>query len=270
MPQTITEAMLIYGTASFSEKSWVGSFYPEGAAPRDFLGLYAARFRIPRASMLQGWVQKTPDEFRICAKFPRTIVHAGEGRRPDPEKILTGEEARRETDEFLEVMRLLGKKCGPLVLQFPFFARDLIARGEFLERLDQYLGGLPKDFRYGVELRNRGFVCDPLLHILRRHAAAFVATELPYMPHPSELAGEFDLVTTDFFYGRLIGDRKAVDDKTKTFDRIVIDRSDSLARWAELLQGVRGRVEDVYVFANNHFAGHGPATIRDLVARLGE
>ncbi len=96
----------------------------------------------------------------------------------------------------------------------------------------------------------------------------FVATELPTMPHPADFAQRLDLVTTDFSSGRLIGDRKAVDEKTKTFDRIVIDQGDSLARWAELLQGVRGRVQDVYVFANNHFAGHGPATIRDLIERL--
>lgn len=270
--------MLIYGTASFSEKSWVGSFYPEGTQPRDFLKLYAEQFRaveadttyygVPRESMLSGWVEKTPEDFRICAKFPRTIVHAGEGRAPDPQRILTGDEARKDTDDFLHVMKLLGKRCGPLVLQFPYFARDVITRAEFLERLDVYLGRLPKDFRYGVEVRNRGFVAEPLLHILRRHDVAFVATELPYMPHPGELAEKFDLVTTDFSYARLIGDRKAVDLKTKTFDRIVIDQSASLERWTELLQGVRGRVKDIYVFANNHFAGHGPATIRDLVQRI--
>jgi len=267
--------MLIYGTASFSEKSWVGSFYPEGTQPRDFLEHYAAQFHaveadttyygVPRESMVKGWAERTPDSFRICAKFPRSIVHAGEGRQPDPEAILSD---WNETDEFLEVMRLLGDKCGPLVLQFPYFARDLISRGDFLERLDVYLGKLPKDFRYGVELRTRGFICDPLLHILRRHDVSFVASELPYMPHPADLAKKFDLVTTDFFYGRLIGDRKAVDAKTKTFDRIVLDQGPSLDRWAEMLEGVRERVKDVYVFANNHFAGHGPTTIRELIDRL--
>lgn len=265
--------MLIYGTASFSEKSWVGSFYPEGTQPRDFLKHYATQFGaveadttyygVPRESMIAGWRERTPDGFQICAKFPRTLVHAGEARQPDPDKILTDE---KETDEFLEVMRGLGDKCGPLVLQFPFFARDLISRGDFLERLDVYLGKLPDDFRYGVELRNRTFICDPFLHILRRHNVAFVATELPYMPHPAELAKKFDLVTTDFFYGRLIGDRKAVDAKTKTFDRIVLDQGESLDRWAEMLQEIAA--DKIYLFANNHFAGHGPATIRELIDRL--
>ena len=47
-----------------------------------------------------------------------------------------------------------------------------------------------------------------------------------------------------------------------------MDQGESLDRWAEMLQGVRGQVKDIYVFANNHFAGHGPATIRELIDRL--
>ena len=58
----------------------------------------------------------------------------------------------------------------------------------------------------------------------------------------ASLAERFDLVTTDFVYARLIGDRKLVDGKTKTFDRIVIDQSESLDRWAELLSDLSEHV----------------------------
>ena len=79
--------MLIHGTASWSEKSWVGPFYPEGTQPRDYLKCYAEHFPaveadttyygVPRESMVQGWIDRTPAGFVICAKFPRAIVHAG-------------------------------------------------------------------------------------------------------------------------------------------------------------------------------------------------
>ena len=75
--------------------------------------------------------------------------------------------------------------------------------------------------------------------------------------------------TADFFYARLIGDRDAVERQTKTFDKVVVDRSESLGRWAHLLQ-VQAASADGFVYANNHFAGHGPATIaelRELIAR---
>ena len=92
--------------------------------------------------------------------------------------------------------------------------------------------------------------------------------ELGYLPHPAETAEKMDLVTTDFTYARLIGDRKAVDEKTKTFDKLVLDKSDSLEQWTALLQKMMEVVPNAYVFANNHFAGHGPATIRDLFERV--
>jgi len=267
---------LIYGTSSWSEKSWVGSFYPDGMAPAAFLTHYATRFQaveadttyygIPRASMVEGWVRKTPPGFRLAAKFPRSIVHAGEGARPDPDVLLVPEKVASKTEEFLAAMRLLGDRCGPLVLQFPYFNRSVFPQaGPFLERLDAYLATLPDDFRYAVEVRNRWWIKPPLLEILRRRRAALVLVELGYMPHPAEFAARLDLVTTDFVYARLIGDRKAVDEKTKTFDRVVVDMSSSLNLWANLLREMHELVPQVYVFANNHYAGHGPATIRELV-----
>lgn len=268
---------LLYGTSSWSDKSWVGPFYPEGTAPRDYLAHYAEQFgaveadvtyyRVPSGSMVEGWARRTPDGFRMAAKFPRSIVHAGEGPRPDPEVLLLPEHVDEDTRAFLEAMSGLGDKCGPLLLQFPYFNKQVFAGpGPFLERLDLYLGTLPRDFRYAVEVRNRWWIKEPLLHILRRHDVAFTLSELSYLPHPADLAEKLDLVTTDFVYARLIGDRKAIEKETKTFDRIVVDRSESLARWGELLKEVLENVPAAYVFANNHFAGHGPATIRELAS----
>ncbi|HED65895.1 MAG TPA: DUF72 domain-containing protein [Planctomycetes bacterium] len=134
----------------------------------------------------------------------------------------------------------------------------------FLERLDRYLGALPDRFRYAVEVRNRDWIDEPLLDLLRRHRAAFVWVEKNALPHPADLAERLDIVTADFAYARLIGDRRAVDRLTDTFDHIVLDREASLVRWAEMIQRVPASVSPVFAFANNHYAGHGPATARRL------
>ena len=270
---------LRFGTSSWSTKGWVGPFYPPGTPPGEFLPHYATRFdtveadttyyRVPAPRVVEGWERKLPDGFLLAAKFPRSIVHAGEGPRPDGEKVLVSDDARRDTEAFTETMSLLGPKCGPLILQFPYFNRSAFTSpAPFLERLDAYLESLPPGFRYGVEVRNRAWVGEPLLEILRRHDTALVLVELPYMPHPDELAKRFDLVTTDFLYCRLIGDRKAVDAHTKTFDEIVLDRTDDLGRWADFLRPLLERVPETYVYANNHYAGHGPATIEELAKRI--
>jgi len=266
---------ILYGTSSWSEKSWVGPFYPKGTAPGAFLTHYAQHFRaveadntyyaIPSRTLVKGWADKTPAGFVLAAKFPRSIVHGGKEARPDADAVLVPERVGADTERFLEVMGILGAKCGPLVLQFPYFNREAFAGpAPFLERLDRYLGTLPKDFRYGVEIRNRAWLKPPLLEVLRRHRTALVLVELNYMPHPADVAAELDVVTADFLYARLIGDRKAVEAKTKTFDKVVLDRSASLDRWADLLKAMRDRVSEIYVFANNHYAGHAPTTIRDL------
>ena len=59
-----------------------------------------------------------------------------------------------------------------------------------------------------------------------------------------------------------------VDEKTDTFDEIVLDRGARLARWAALLCDLLPRAPVVYAYANNHYAGHGPATIRELADLL--
>ncbi|MEM8882621.1 MAG: DUF72 domain-containing protein [Planctomycetota bacterium] len=270
---------LLCGTSSWSEKSWVGSFYPDQTQPRDFLGYYATQFpaveadvtyyRIPSRSMVQGWRDRTPDDFRLCAKFPRSIVFGGDGPKPEGEKVLVPAHVQGDTEMFLDHMSGLGEKCGPLVMQFPYFNKQAFeSPAPFLDRLHAYLESLPRDFRYAVEVRNKWWVNDKLLDVLRQFDVAFVLVELGYLPHPADVAGKRNVVTSDFIYARLIGDRKAVDEKTKTFDKLVLDKGDSLDRWADLLQGLLEEVPAAYVFANNHFAGHGPATVRDLVSRV--
>jgi len=266
-----------WGTSSWSEKSWVGPFYPRGTKPGDFLRYYATRFdtvevdstyyAVPAARMVEGWERKLPAGFTLSAKFPRAVVHAGAGARPDPERVLVRDAVWDETQLFLERMALLGPKCGPLVLQFPYFNQQVFQdRATFLDRLEPFLDELPPDFRYGVEIRNKTWVDAHLLDLLRRRNVAFVMVDLVYMPHPEQLSRQLDLVTADFAYARLIGDRKRIDARTKTFDKLVVDQSERLERWSSLLRGMQERVPETMVYANNHYAGHGPATIRQLEA----
>ncbi|MHC4846699.1 MAG: DUF72 domain-containing protein [Planctomycetota bacterium] len=270
---------LLLGTSSWSEKSWTGSFYPEGTAPGDQLRHYATQFRtveadvtyyrVPDARLVKGWQEKTPDGFVLSAKFPRSIVHAGNGPAPNADVLLKPDKVWPDVERFLSAMSLLGEKCGPLVLQFPYFNKKAFTeRGPFLQRLDAFLERLPDEFRYGVEIRNRNWLDAELLDTLRRHETALVLVDLLYMPQPADLARTLDLITTDFLYARLIGDRKAVEARTKTFDKIVVDQSRRLSRWAELLRSVQDRVTRAYVYANNHYAGHGPETVRQLEALL--
>jgi uncharacterized protein YecE (DUF72 family) len=274
----VTSPSLRFGTSSWSEKTWLGAFYPSGTKPADQLTYYATQFttveadntyyRIPNSALVRGWRHKTPSGFHVAAKFPRSIVHGGNEQVPDAARVLVHDAIGADLEAYLGGMSELGDRAGPLVLQFPYFNRSAFtALGHFLERLDPFLGRLPREFRYGVEVRNKNWLEKSFFDCLRAHDVAWVAVDLPYMPHPLDLAPDVDPITTDFVYARLIGDRKAVEAATEKFDRIVLDKSPSLERWATWLALQAPRVRETFAYANNHFAGHGPATIREL-ARL--
>ncbi len=259
------------GTSSFSETDWVGPFYPEGTKPRDFLAYYATRYStvevdatyyaIPSRRTVEGWSRKISDDFILSAKFPRSIVHGGEGRRPDPDIVLVPDATHEARDRFLEVMSIMGKRLGPLVLQFPYFAKAVFpSPSEFLERLDAFLDGLPDDFRYAVEIRNRNWLKKPFVDLLRRHDAGLVLVDQSWMPHGDEVVDQLDAVTSDFAYIRLLGDRKEIEAITDTWDKEVIDRGDRLERWADLVSRLVEREVEILIYVNNHYAGHAPAT----------
>lgn len=268
-----------YGTSSWSEKAWAGVFYPPGLPTGEQLSYYAQRYdtveadvtyyRVPDERLVRGWERKTPAGFVLSAKFPRSVVHAGEGAEPDAARLLQPEHCARDVERFLSAMSLLGPKCGPLVLQFPYFNRRAFARPEdFVERLERFLRGLPDGFRYGVELRNKSWLDAPLFELLRARRTALVLVDHAYLPHPDELFERGDPFTADFTYARLIGDRKRIDALTDSLDRVVLDQGARLERWARLLVRARERVPETYVYANNHYAGYAPATIDDLAARV--
>ncbi|HYR68945.1 MAG TPA: DUF72 domain-containing protein, partial [Candidatus Dormibacteraeota bacterium] len=99
------------GTSSFSDESWVGTFYPAGAKSANFLSLYARRFdtveidatfyRIPTAAQARSWAAKVPAGFKVAAKVPQVITH---------EKVLV--DSGNDLKEFLDTMEELGDKLG--------------------------------------------------------------------------------------------------------------------------------------------------------------
>jgi len=235
------------GTSSWSEKGWVGPFYPRGTKPADMLAYYATQFdTVECDSTYYGsgskrnaaaWRAKTPDGFVMAAKFPQPVVTGTDDRQVDAANLFIGDNARCVTDGFLDAMRELGPRCGPLVVQTPKYAkRDIPTLREFLDKLEPFLDALPRTFRYALEVRRPDWLTEELTSALRKRDVAIVLAEFTGMPHPDEW--ECELVTTDFTYCRLIGDRYRTEALTETFDKIVIPKAEHtqlLERWKRLL-----------------------------------
>lgn len=215
---------LYLGTSSWIAESWVGPFCPSGTSSPDFLPIYASQYhtvevdstyyRIPSRKMVRGWRDRTPPGFIFAAKFPGEITH---------KKLLV--DCDGETDEFLGVMELLGEKLGPLLLQFRYLGQEAIPSSDaFFERLACYLERLPRTHRYAEEARNRNWVAQPLLDLLRQHSVALALVDQVWMPAITQLAEKLDVLTANSTCIRWIGDRKGIGQKTKTWNKIIVNR----------------------------------------------
>jgi uncharacterized protein YecE (DUF72 family) len=232
---------------------------------------FASGYATPAPTTVDGWARKTPESFTIAAKFPRSIVHGGAGTEPNPATVLQPDATYRERDEFLQVMSRLGKRLGPLLLQFPRFPPDSMGGAAgFRDRLDRFLEDLPDSFQIAVETRNAEWLDESFAQLLHKHNAVPVLVDRVRMPHGAAVC---DLLRADqapFAYVRLLGDRARIEQITTTWDREVIDWAANLQRWAELLVRLAQRNTPTFVFANNHYAGHGPTTIRRLATMVRE
>jgi len=167
-------------------------------------------------------------------------------------------------------MAPLGERLGPLVLQLPYFPSQCFAdAGSFFARLDLFLCDLPSEYSYAVELRNPKWLTDDFFALCRTHKVAATLVDRVHMPHGEQLLKDFNAVTAPFSYIRLLGDRRAIEKRTKQehtkqWQREVIDHSESLTKWATVLLKLHQQQIRTYVFANNHYSGHGPTTIRHL------
>jgi uncharacterized protein YecE (DUF72 family) len=246
--------MTIYlGTQGWSYKSWEGVFYPKDTPSTNFLAEYAKKLRAveidstfyatPRLSTVKQWNEVTPDDFHFTAKFPQKITH---------EKML--KQVGPDVAVFLDAMSLLGPKLGPLLLQFPYtFKPDQRAV------LEEFLAALPSNFRYAVEVRQRGWLQDWFFDLLTGHRVALVLADYAYMPKLAR-------ATADFTYIRWLGNRKDVPDDE--YDRVRVNRDKELDRWTEVISGLVDKGVTIWGFANNHYMGHSPATLREIEARL--
>ncbi|WP_158278871.1 DUF72 domain-containing protein [Leucothrix arctica] len=126
--------------------------HPEWYAPdqrtTDSLTLYSQHFTsvegnhsfygVPSEASVAQWVTQTPDDFRFCFKFPRSISHSGELLSCDHLVV-----------EFLQRIAPLEDRIGIIWLQLSQqFAP------QHLSDLNVFLSRLPSHYTYAVEVRN--------------------------------------------------------------------------------------------------------------------
>ena len=253
---------VLIGTQGWNYAAWVGPFYPPGTRASEFLTTYAKAFRgvevdstfyaVPDARAVRAWNERTPPDFTFALKMPKEITH--DRRLRDADDLLR---------DFLERACELGPKLGPILLQMgPDFAPDE------LPAIEQFLPALPRSLRFALEVRQsrwmRADVRARLLELLARHGVALALSDGRWIPRETmlELAEQ---PTADFLYVRWMGPDREITD----YSRIQFDRSEEIQAWSEVLKRAANTI-DVFGFFNNHFAGHSPASAREMQGLLGQ
>lgn len=216
------------GTSGWAYRHWRRSFYPPDLRQEQWLAFYARHlaavevnasfYRLPEATLIRGWVAKTPEPFRFAVKASRAITHLR--RLEDCADLIT---------LFFARTQLFESKLGPILFQLPpRFPADPA-------RLARFLAGLPTGLRYAFECRDPSWHDDAIYGLLRAHDAAFV---------PFDLAGQRAprVVTASFVYVRLHGHEQRY---RGAYPEPV------LRDWARWLSHCRDQGREVWAFFDN-------------------
>jgi len=272
---------VFFGTSTWSFPGWAGIVYSQRAATaelaREGLAEYARHplltivgidrgyyGPIPKSDLAR-YAAQLPPGFPCCAKAPEAVTSAA-----SPDFL----HAPRFVDEmvgpFLEVFR---EHTGPFLIQLPPAPREASgASARFPERLDRFLGALPRDARYAVELRERSLLTPAYRDALAAHGAAHVLNYATAMPMPAGQAQAIPVAAAPFAVVRLLlrpGTRyEERRDEFLPFDRIVDANPEMRRQVVEIVREAVGLGREVSVLVNNKAEGCSPRTIRALAEML--
>jgi len=152
-----TPPAIYVGCPIWTNKAWLGSYFPAGIKEADYLHHYARQYnsielntthyRIPDAPTVRRWREAVPPTFRFCPKFPQSISHERQLYNAD-DLTLT----------FCRAIGELQERLGTAFLQLPPHFGP-----ENLPRLERYLLDFPPAIPLAVELRHPAWFSDAAL-----------------------------------------------------------------------------------------------------------
>jgi uncharacterized protein YecE (DUF72 family) len=204
---------------------------------------------------------KVPEQI-TCKVFPAHARYGAQAGLENPTFL----DSRMFLDAFLRPLIPYHANTGVLIFEFGTFARTSFPSVErFLEHLDPFLGDLPPEFRYGVEIRNAEFLTSEYLDCLRRHNVAHVYnawTRMPELPVQIAVAGS---VTADFLVCRaLLRQGRPYEEAVQKFSpysEVLDPNPGARDGLREIVQIAKREKRTAFVFVNNRLEGNSPGTI---------
>lgn len=289
--------LIRFGTSTWAYEGWQGLVYhrtyPKGRFTKDCLGEYAAYeyqgqllfrtvgldqtfYRPPSESQLAHYAELLPAGFQMCSKvweevtipqFPDLPRYGAKAGQPNPRFL--------DADLFLELVlppyrAVFCDHTGPFIFEFQ---RTGISPEEFLPRLDAFLGRLPRDWEYAVEVRNPQLLTPEYQAILNTHGVAHVYNHWTYMPALIDQHARLkETFTAPFALFRLLTpQRMKYEDAVRIaepYNKIVKELPQMRADTVTIVRQAVAENRRAYVLVNNRSEGCAPLTVQALVAQL--
>jgi uncharacterized protein YecE (DUF72 family) len=270
------------GTSSWTFPGWSGILYPAGTTERELsehgLALYSKNplfgtvgidrsYYAPLSvRTYQRYAADLPPGFRCVTKVWSALVTQNDPR--------TGRANPRFLDHDLFAQAVLEPTArgflahqGPIVFELTPTRKPRDAAA-FTDRLGEFLGKLPRDFTYAVELRNRELLTPSYLGLLQSLGVAHVLNFWERMPPIGEQLALPNILTAPTVVCRLMlppGQRYAdrVTDLAP-FDRLVDPQPQMRGDVVRLVLECERLGKTVFIIVNNKAEGSSPLTVREL------
>jgi uncharacterized protein YecE (DUF72 family) len=280
------------GTSSWKYEGWLGTIYSNqryvtrGKFSRkrfeeECLAEYAETFpavcgdfsfyQFPTEAYWRRLFGSAPERLQFAFKVPEEItvkawpVHPRYGPRAglDNGSFLSHEAFEAS---FAALLRPYLRRVAVLIFEFGTFPRRCYENTtQFLAELDPFLEKLPRDFRYGVEIRNPEYLEPEYFECLRAHNVAHVFNAWSRMPEINRQIVVPGAFTADFTVGRaLLRFGRQYEDAVDKFSpyRMIQDENPPTREGLRtLIERARERREKAWLFVNNRLEGNAPMTI---------
>ncbi len=166
---------LFLGTPRWSDPGFVGTIFPSGARPAEYLTHYGRQFATielnttyygARRDHVERWAGSVPADFRFCPKLPKTVSH-------DLQLV----NAREAMAAFVDHISPLASQLGPTwALLPPGFGPERFA--QLVDFVAEWAGRLP----LAIELRHPGWFTEgaerDVSDLFRRHGVIWIMTDV--------------------------------------------------------------------------------------------
>jgi uncharacterized protein YecE (DUF72 family) len=282
---------IYFGTSSWKYEGWLGTIYSEERYEyrgrfskkrfdEECIAEYAETFPVvcgdfslyqfPSPQSWQKLFHIAPDELKFAFKVPEELTvavfpsHERYGARAGLANPSFLDAAAFQT-LFTDLLLPHRERVAALIFEFGTFSKAVFENVQaFIAALDPFLEGLPREFRYAVEIRNAEFLRPEYFACLRSHEIAHTNTSwtrMPELPQQLRLGSQ----TAPFTVTRaLLEPGRSYEEAVRKFQpyREILEPCETArAGLREIVKQARSTKQPAFVFVNNRLEGNAPQTI---------